>query len=72
MDIVSVCMRCGCPLEITDIAMSVRGHYICWDERREGEGVYTYCKECMGIIEQWQKEGIRGADRRWSEANVNK
>lgn len=65
----TVCMRCGCPLLISEVCVQVQGQMINFETREVGGATFTFCHNCAEVMEEWANNGARGAVSRWNESN---
>jgi hypothetical protein len=66
--IVAVCFRCVCGLTVPQVAESIEGQFIKYDERGRGTVVLYMCNPCMQQTDKICAEGIDGAKKRMQGA----
>lgn len=64
---IAFCFNCGTPLTAPQIELTIKGRWIKWNNRQEGDIVTNYCKRCSTNIDIFVKSGIDGAVKRKEE-----
>lgn len=67
---VAFCLRCGAPLKPMQIAVRFDGQFVEFRKRFVGPMTFYLCDECSDAADQWMKDGIRGAVKRFEEPVV--
>jgi hypothetical protein len=63
---IGICFACGKPLTLLDLAVTIEGRTVDWDERTTIDNTKsTFCRHCANKAKEYLKGGIKEAVKRY-------
>jgi len=63
---IGICFSCGKPLTLLDLAVTIEGRTVDWDERTTIDNTKsTFCRHCANNAKEHLKGGIKEAVKRY-------